>query len=248
MVVRNHGPMLSQSHKQGNVMAIMSMALYGSRARNDHTSESDTDLFAITSDERYQMVFHGTTNIACYPRNLAMSRAEGGDLFFLHIVREAVVMYDPDSSFEKMQSAFKLRDNYSDDIFKAVELGIALLFNIENYKNYFYINKRLVWCLRTILIALSAERGSPVFSAKELASTFEDKEIELLLSAKKEPGFIPDIYRTFKQKFALYGGDGHEAIPSDLYDQLKYFSLQGNSMAEKTIFNIIKNMGENDYT
>ena len=229
-------------------MAITSMALYGSRARNDNTSDSDTDLFAITNDDRYQMVFHGTTNIACYPRSLAMSRAEGGDLFFLHIVREAVVMYDPDSSFEKMQSAFKLRDSYKDDILNAAELGIALLINIANFKNYFYINKRLVWCLRTILIALSAERGNPVFSAKELSSTFEDKEIELLLSAKKEPGYLPGLYKTFMQKFNLYGCNNNDAIPHDLYAQLKYFSLQGNTMAEKTIFSIIKDMDENDYT
>lgn len=229
-------------------MAITSMALYGSRARNDNTSDSDTDLFAITNDDRYQMVFHGTTNIACYPRSLAMSRAEGGDLFFLHIVREAIVMYDPDSSFERMQSAFKLRENYRDDILKAAELGIALLINIANFKNYFYINKRLVWCLRTILIALSAERAKPVFSARELASTFEDKEIEILLSAKKEPGYLPETYKTFKQKFILYGCGINKEIPQDLYGQLEYFSLQGNSMAEKTILSIIKDMDESDYT
>jgi hypothetical protein len=229
-------------------MAITSMALYGSRARNDYTADSDTDLFAITNDDRYQMVFHGTTNIACYPQNLAMSRAEGGDLFFLHIVREAVVIYDPDLSFEKMQSAFKLRASYSDEILKATELGIALLYNLEKFKNYFFINKRLVWCIRTILIALSAENGNPVFSAKELASAFDDNEIESLLSAKKETGYLSDIYKTFRQKFIMYGGRFNEEIPVDLYSQASYFYSQGNTMAEKTIKSIIKNIDENDYT
>ncbi|KAF2405785.1 hypothetical protein SAMN04490179_4083 [Pseudomonas antarctica] len=229
-------------------MAIMSMALYGSRARNDHTLSSDTDLFAITNDDRYRMVFHGATNVACYPFDLAMSRAEGGDLFFLHIVREAVVIYDPDSSFDRVRSAFKLRPNYNIDISRASDLGFALLLNIENFKNYFYINKRLVWCLRTILIALSAERGTPVFSTKELVSMFDDEDIELLLSAKREPGYVPDVYKIFKQKIALYGKTNFAEIPNDFFGQLRYFTEQGNSMAKKTIYSIIKNLDGNDYT
>lgn len=229
-------------------MAITSMALYGSRARNDHSSDSDTDLFAITNDDRYQMVFHGTTNIACYPRELAMSRAEGGDLFFLHIVREAIVMYDQDSSFEEMQSAFKLRKTYKDDISRAAELGKALLLNIDSFNNYFFINKRLAWCLRTILIALSAQQQTPVFSAKELSSMFGDKDIELLLSVKKELGYAPGIYKKIKQKISLYSEESNHSIPQDLYAQLDYFSLKGNVMAEKTIASIIKNLDNSDYT
>ncbi|PBP98619.1 MULTISPECIES: nucleotidyltransferase domain-containing protein [Pseudomonas] len=229
-------------------MAITSMALYGSRARNDHNSDSDTDLFAITDDERYQMVFHGMTNIACYPRELALSRAAGGDLFFLHIVREAVVMYDHDSSFGEMQSAFKLKDSYRDDILKAAELGAALLQNIENFKNYFFINKRLAWCLRTILIALSAQQNNPVFSAKELSTMFADKEIEQLLSTKREHGYIPSSYKKLKKKLFIYSGIDGESLPRNLYDQLNYFTLKENKMAEKTISSIINNLDENDYT
>jgi hypothetical protein len=229
-------------------MAITSMALYGSRARNDHNADSDTDLFAITDDERYQMVFHGMTNIACYPRELALSRAAGGDLFFLHIVREAVVMYDHDSSFGEMQSAFKLKDSYHSDILKAAELGAALLQNIETFKNYFFINKRLTWCLRTILIALSAQQNNPVFSAKELATMFGDKKIELLLATKRELGYAPAIYDEFKKRFSWYGGIKAEPLPQNLYFQLNYFSSKGNEMAVKTISTIINNMDDNDYT
>ena len=176
-----------------------------------------------------------------------MERADGGDLFFLHIVREAVAIYDQDGAFEKLKSVFRLRADYSREVLNAAELGFALLCNIDNFKNYFYINKRLAWCLRTILIALSAERGSPVFSAKELASGFGDDEINYLLSMKKQVGYVPGVYDVFKRKFARYGRCGGELIPADLLSQLEYFSSKGNVMGEKTILNIMKNVDEDAY-
>ncbi|WP_163011402.1 hypothetical protein, partial [Pseudomonas viridiflava] len=102
--------------------------------------------------------------------------------------------------------------------------------------------------LRTILTALSAQQNNPVFSAKELSTMFADKEIEQLLSTKREHGYIPSSYKKLKKKLFIYSGIDGESLPRNLYDQLNYFTLKENKMAEKTISSIINNLDENDYT
>jgi len=228
-------------------MAILSLALYGSRARNDFVATSDTDLFAITDDPIYEMMFSGATNIACYPLDLALSRAKEGDLFFYHLTLESVTMYDPVGYMDQLKAAFVKKDSYRREKKHAVELGFALLSNIGMHTNYFYINKRLAWCFRTILIAKSAEEGVPVFSAKQLAERFKDKDIELLLATKKAKGYLPEVYNLMREKLQRYGAQGESTVPMDILAQLQYFTEQENTMGVKTIETIMKRADEESY-
>lgn len=215
-------------------MPILSLVVYGSRAREDHSGDSDTDLFAITDDERYEMIIEGTTNIACYPLNQAIARAEGGDLFFLHITLEGKAIYDPRDTFGKVKQFFRKKNDYSAEITNASELGYALVAHSKHIHDYYLLNKRLAWCLRTILIAKSAEMDRPTFSKEGLASLFKDKSLTDLISLKDCETFTPKAYPLFKNAFTTYGAAPNIDMPHEINDLAAYFSERDNSMGIKT--------------
>ena len=215
-------------------MAILSLVVYGSRAREDHSVDSDTDLFAITDDQRYEMIVEGTTNIACYPLDQAISRAEGGDLFFMHIALEAKAIYDPSGVFEKVRNSFLKKENYFTEISNASELGFALIAHIKNIQDYYLLNKRLAWCLRTILIARSAERGCPTFSKEGLAEVFQDRNLIDLIALKDSEVFSAKAYPRFYSAFIKYGCSPNAQMPSDFSDLMAYFLEHDNVMGLKT--------------
>ncbi|PAW49523.1 nucleotidyltransferase [Pseudomonas moraviensis] len=215
-------------------MAILSLVVYGSRAREDYSVDSDTDLFAITDDERYEMIVEGTTNIACYPMAQAISRAEGGDLFFMHITLEAKAIYDPSGAFDKVRKSFAKKENYTSEISNASELGFALVAHAKNIQDYYLLNKRLAWCLRTILIARSAERGCPTFSKEGLSEFFHDRDLIDLIALKDCEIFSAKSYPLFYSAFIKYGCSPNIQMPSDFSDLMAYFLEHDNMMGLKT--------------
>ncbi|WP_116866253.1 nucleotidyltransferase domain-containing protein [Pseudomonas syringae] len=215
-------------------MAILSLVVYGSRAREDHSGDSDTDLFAITDDDRYEMIVEGATNIACYPLAQAINRAEGGDLFFMHITLEAKAIYDPSGAFDKVRKSFVKKENYSSEISNASELGFALVAHANNIQDYYLLNKRLAWCLRTILIARSAERGCPTFSKEGLSEIFQDRDLIDLIALKDCENFSARAYPLFYSSFIKYGCRPNINMPSDFSDLMVYFLEHDNMMGLKT--------------
>lgn len=215
-------------------MAILSLVVYGSRAREDHSTDSDTDLFAITDDHRYEMIVEGTTNIACYPLPQAVSRAEGGDLFFMHIALEAKAIYDPSGMFDKVKNSFVQKENYAVEISNASDLGYALVAQAKKIQDYYLLNKRLAWCLRTILIARSAERGCPRFSKEGLAEVFEDRGLIDLIALKDCENFSAKAYPRFYSSFVKYGRSPDSQMPTDFSDLMAYFLKHDNMMGLKT--------------
>ncbi|MBK3471735.1 nucleotidyltransferase domain-containing protein [Pseudomonas carnis] len=215
-------------------MPIISLSVYGSRAREDHSDESDTDLFAITDDEQYAMIIEGSTNIACYPLDQAISRAEGGDLFFLHITTEGKPIYDPTGVFPKIQKHFCKKPNYSTEINNASDLGYALIAHSEHINNYYLLNKRLAWCLRTILIAKSAEMNRPTFSKEGLSRLFDDKTLINLISLKDCQSFASKAYPLFRSAFITYGAPPKKDLPNDTNALADYFLKSENTMGVKT--------------
>lgn len=215
-------------------MPILSLVVYGSRAREDHSVESDTDLFAITNDERYEMIVEGTTNIACYPLSQAISRAEGGDLFFMHISLEAKPIYDPSGAFESVRKSFIKKEDYSSEISNASELGFALVAHSEHIQDYYLLNKRLAWCLRTILIARSAELGRPTFSKEGLGEIFQDNSLIELIALKDCESFTAKAYPQFCSAFIKYGSSPSTQMPTDFSDLMVYFLEKDNMMGLKT--------------
>ena len=215
-------------------MTILALLVYGSRAREDHSVDSDTDLFAITDDERYEMIVEGTTNIACYPLAQAISRAEGGDLFFMHITLEAKAIYDPSRAFEKIKKSFVKKDSYASEISNASELGFALIAHAEQIQDYYLLNKRLAWCLRTILIARAAELERPTFSKEGLGEVFQDPNLIELIALKDCEAYTAKAYPRFHSAFLKHGISPSVEMPEDFSDLMAYFLSRDNMMGLKT--------------
>lgn len=218
-------------------MSILALALYGSRARGDHNPDSDVDLFAITDDSSYKMIVENSVNMACYPRDLATSRAQGGDLFILHIIQEGKALFDSSGEIERLHAEFSFKKSYETDIKLASDLAWFFLDLNSLFRNYTLINKRIAWCVRTILIAMSAEVRRPVFSSNKLREFSNSKEAYLLIERKdsSQRGTAASIgyLSNFLAKFGR-----QRPIPSPtptLQEYRTYFSGSKNSMGIKTV-------------
>lgn len=216
-------------------MSILSLAMYGSRARGDYKADSDTDLFAITDDSRYEMIVNGKTNIACYPMDLALARSAGGDLFFMHVVTEGVCLYDNAAAFKSVVEAFCYKASYKEELVNASELCYGLLSNKFSVSDFLGFNKRIVWCLRTILISRSAEDRSPKFSAKDLSELFGDPSIERVIKIKDSELYEKSAYFLAEDILKRYGVPKPAGMPGNYTELASYFEKKGNQMGVRTV-------------
>lgn len=165
-------------------MAILALALYGSRARGDDTRSSDIDLLLVTDDERPGHSQKGSISMSSYSLRALKERACEGDLFLYHLVFEGRPLYDPDNHFSGLRTTFRLKRSYSTEIQKAVDLGWFIAGFGESISNRSLLSRRITWVVRTILIATAAETGRPVFSREELLKMAPGLETERLIAQK----------------------------------------------------------------
>ncbi|PMS19151.1 nucleotidyltransferase domain-containing protein [Trinickia dabaoshanensis] len=227
-------------------MPILALALYGSRARDDQQPDSDVDLFAVTDDAEYRMVVQANINMACYPRDLAIQRANSGDLFILHIALESRPLFDSSGEFDFIRESFNYKNSYEQEIDLASDLAWFLLKNAEKFRDYIFFNRRVAWCVRTILIARSAELRRPVFSAKQLGEFSGSSEAFLLISAKNSDQFISgylDHLRGFLDRF----GSPNPVPSGEQIDWAMRFSASRNVMGLKTLSNMRGSSSGDEY-
>ncbi|MFC7514091.1 nucleotidyltransferase domain-containing protein [Herbaspirillum sp. GCM10030257] len=217
-------------------MSIDTLILYGSCAREDEDAESDIDLFALTTAEDHNMVVKQKVNLAIYPLKLALNMAENGDLFLLHIVEEGKVIYDSEGHFDKLRSSFSYRSTYRSEIIKASDLGWTLIELAPNSNNHTLINRRMAWCVRTILIAMCAEKRTPRFSASSLAKYSGDASVTALIKNKNSDRLDRNILLDFKNFLHKFGSPPPEWIGAKNIELYKrQFLHAGNSVGLQTM-------------
>jgi hypothetical protein len=186
-------------------MSISAVALFGSRARNDHEPNSDTDLLLVTSEPTPRHVAKGNLSLSFYPIDDLVARAQRGDLFVCHIVREAKPVYDPERHFATLRSAFVLRKSYALEVEQASDLGWFLVRFGEKLGDASLVTRRIAWCIRTILIARSAERGEPVFSVAKLATFAELPIVQHLIRQKGQSNLDSVTIKGLRQFLSRWG-------------------------------------------
>lgn len=149
-------------------MSIAAVLLFGSLARADQSEKSDTDLLMVTAGDTTRHLSIGNLSMFMYPRRRLNQDARNGDLFACHLVREAKAIYDPKDYLSKLKDAFHLKSSYQPEISNAVDLGWFIV-KFGDQINSALRAKRTFWCVRTVLIAQSAESGNPVFAPNVLA-------------------------------------------------------------------------------
>lgn len=169
-------------------MTVLAVCLFGSQARGDQDESSDVDLLLITSERQPRHSSMGTVSLSMYPIDDLIERAAAGDLFLCHLANEARPMYDPEGNLPRIKAAFQYRDSYDHEVGQASALGWLLGRFADKLPNPRLSNRRIAWCVRTILIAKSAECRTPLFAPAKLAAFSEDLRVLKLIQQKSAEG------------------------------------------------------------
>ena len=165
-------------------MPVVAALLFGSFARADQSEGSDTDLLLVNLDGETRHVSVGQLSMFLYPWKKLEQDSRNGDLFACHLVREAKPLFDPDGYFPKLKEAFRFRPDYMAEIAHATDFGWYLARFGEELNPHLQV-KRALWCIRTILIARSAERRDPVFAPQLLAEQTRSVAGRSLLASRR---------------------------------------------------------------
>ncbi|HCT4437804.1 TPA: nucleotidyltransferase domain-containing protein [Klebsiella aerogenes] len=167
---------------------LKSLILFGSHARGDHTIDSDVDLLGIEDSKNHTVCNVKSINLSLYSSEKSLSMCQHGDLFFLHIVTEGQSLFN-NSHLHKLKSAFHYKNSYITEAASAYYLALKIFESQNEIINWPIANKRISWCVRTILIAISAENRSPIFSKSQLAKALANHNLSyndafMLIDAK----------------------------------------------------------------
>ena len=220
-------------------MAIIGLALYGSRARGDAADDADVDLLAITSDTRPVNTVRGNLTMSCYPLDDMIRGSRNGDLFALHIASEAKVLYDDGGVFQKITAAFKYRDDYDREIKLVSDVGWFLVRNSHRFSDHARFNQKLSWCTRTILIARAANQRRPLFSAAALAEFSGSPDVVTLISSKMRSAVDVGIVDAFARFLRTFGAAA-PPVPETLEEQERLFEADRNVAGLRVIRAVMK--------
>lgn len=227
---------------------LETLILYGSAARDDLKSHSDVDLFGIGAQHDYSMTVKKRVNLALYSMHDSLQMAKSGELFMLHIIKEGKVLYDSKSNFQKLKISFEYKSQYDKEIKFATELGWALVYHGKYSDNSIILNKRIAWCVRTILIALSAEQRDPKFSARELSKFSGTSNVEELIELKNKNVIKKSNERKFSDFLLAFGSTHPEWMEkSDLSTILTHFMEDKNVVGVQTMKRLSSGSGDFGY-
>jgi hypothetical protein len=215
-------------------MSVKAVWLFGSRARKDQSRGSDTDLLLVGSEGKHRNVSIGHLSMFFYPWEKLLEDAQDGNLFTCHLVREAAPIYDPERFLGKLDDTFVLRRSYAAEIQQASDLGWFLDRHGSEIRPTVVV-RRMTWCIRTILIARSAEAGNPVFAPEALAQLARSNEARELLVERRQRR----ADATMRQKFRLFLMKEAMPLPFEEICSVSQFEerfcMSGNRVGLQTI-------------
>jgi hypothetical protein len=160
--------------------------------------------------------------------------AAQGDLFVCHLAKEAKAVFDPNNQLAQLRAAFKLRASYAREIEQASDLG-WFLTRFGRDLDSGVVARRMIWCVRTILIARSAEEGTPVFAPQDLASRTRSRAAQELLTTRHQR----KLDAMMRHRFERFLADESFASPWHLEgastEFIKHFVATSNKVALQTI-------------
>jgi len=207
------------------------MLLFGSHARGDEDIYSDTDLLLISEDDRPQHVEKGHLSTSIYPLDDLLRRASSGDLFVCHLAREAKAIYDPAGQLELLRESFVFRASYEREIMHASDLGWFIIDFGHRGHLQSLINRRIAWCVRTILIAKSAELKRPVFSARELSEFAQSNDVLTMIKNKETDRADPEAMAMLGKFLSAFGMVRFQRGAPSYGAYVKRFSDTSNNVA-----------------
>lgn len=177
--------------------------LFGSLARGDSSENSDIDILVSAPQGRLVSVKEGDAEIQHTPQETLLEMARRGDLFAIHLAYEAKAISDPSHFFQEFKAQLVIRRDYS----KERDWAFTLLSYLRLNKDFEFKpelrNKRIAWCVRTVLISLLIERGRIIFSPFRLAQEYPDEFVDRLIALRRETDgetfFLDDTLKFLKK-------------------------------------------------
>ncbi len=210
-------------------MSISSLILFGSRAREDNNLRSDIDILVITFDGHPKQVKIDSVSLSFYPLDVLVEKAKDGDLFVLHIIREGKLLTGSAASLEKIRASFRNKLTYKKEIHAASDLGWMIVrYGAEFDKKL--VQKRVTWCVRTVLIAISVQKGDPTFSTDGLRAVDPSPAVARLLQQKDDP-ISSDTFCLLRSFLTEQGLGDPCPDASNPSDYLGHFECSGNTVA-----------------
>ena len=215
-------------------MRVAALLLFGSHARADESASSDTDLLMINLDSETRHVSVGRLSLFLYPWHVLEHDAREGDLFVCHLVCEAKPLLDPDGHLAKLKDGFRFRSDYVAEIARATDLGWYLVRFGDDLNSNLHA-KRALWCIRTILIARSAERHDPVFAPQLLAEQTRSVAGRNLLASRhtaRDRAEVRELLRLFLEEETKFDSFNELADRSAFIER---FTATSNNVALQTL-------------
>lgn len=215
-------------------MQVAATLLFGSLARADQSEGSDTDLLMIGLDEETRHVSVGHLSLFLYPWGQLEQDARDGDLFVCHLVREAKPLIDPDNYLPRLRRVFQFRASYAAEMARATDFGWFLV-NYGAELNPQLLTKRALWCVRTILIAKSAEERDPVFAPERLAERTQSLSAQNLLRHRRSPRDDLTVRNALRQFLIDARLDDRSLEHADKAEFIERFTATTNKVALHTL-------------
>lgn len=208
---------------------ISAVLLFGSRARGDNERGSDTDILLVSppGDPRHKSSGH--LSMFFYPWPKLLDDARAGDLFVCHLTREAQPIFDPTGRLEELRAAFRLRSSYAREVQQASDVG-WLIDRCAEQLSLAAVARRMVWCVRTILIARSAEHGEPVFAPARLAASTPSAAARFLLASRHQRRADAVMRHRFRQFLSEHGDRPRLPADADLSEYEARFVDSDNAI------------------
>lgn len=215
-------------------MSISALFLFGSRARGDHSNDSDIDLLAASNVSKPKVTGAGPATLYHYSTDWLGAKARQGDLFVWHIISEALAIFDPNCVLEELQKEFRFSPSYEDEILKASDVGWAIA-SLWDELGDASINRRLAWSVRTIAIARAAGSQTPAFSAQALAEALGCVNIVSLVGQKDKPELSETSLEHLLDFLAEFGFPRRDDDISSVDQYSSYFAETQNEVGLKLL-------------
>jgi predicted nucleotidyltransferase len=209
-------------------MSVVGLALYGSHARGDPRPGADVDLLAVTTDDDAAADVRAQLAIASYPLDRIVRHAARGDLFVLHIVSEAKVLYEAWAVFDAIARAFVYKADYAREIRLASDVGWFLARHAHRFRDGQRFNERVSWCVRTVLIARAAAMRTPVFSAARLAEFSGCDAVRALIDHRRRATVDSSLVGRFAEFLRDFGA-AEPVVRASLDEQRCAFEADRNA-------------------
>lgn len=212
---------------------LLSVILFGSRARGDQRMRSDVDLLGITDTWVANPKPSRGATMFLYDFKYLLKKSKEGDLFLSHLVHEGQVLHDSARAFQQITEQFQYRESYLPEIRAATSVIKFIVSKTEETlddTDSLAVRKRLVWSIRTILIARAAGEGIPVFSSSALAERSGIKGLDRVIDDRSVIDF-QKLIDTAKLVADEFGSNFKNRFPVSRAEQIAVLSKMGGLAA-----------------